>query len=1068
MFDGSAKSDKETLSLNDRLEVGGNYMPLLFDTLIRFRTHSIAITADIEKAFLQISINEADRDTLRFLWYDDIKKANPTIVQFRYRRVLFGLTCSPALLGQTIRHHVAKFQDKSPEVVKLLSRLYADDLSCSAINREEALEIYSQAKEIMFKGGFNLRKWNTNDKTLLADIYALEHKNRKSPGSKGDSDSPKVLEKSQVKHVVEDDQTYSQYAIGTPLSKGDSKVLGVNWDSDRDTLLFDLATIVAFAKSLPPTKRSVLKLAAKIFDPLGMLTVFTINLKMFFQQLCIDKFAWDVELKGQHRKTYDSFVSEIESLQGIFIPRSLFQGNKQVKKVEMHGFSDASERAYASVVYLRVEYESGELDIKFIASKSKVCPLKSQSIPRLELLGALLLSKLVDSVHEILKDELNNITIDRYYWVDSISALCWIRNTKPWTQYVRHRVSKILETSFREQWFHCPGVQNPADLPSRGKYGNLAANLFWWEGPGFLKLDPGEWPKAPNGSELEIEVAMKEKLKTVPNITRVMVASQIGSPPRIDEVIKLERFSDKGRLLRTLAWVLRFVSNLKHSVQKEEVNKEKMVSVSEVNAAEIMLVRSIQNESFAKEIVYLLSSPTGRNHVKIPLYVNQFNLYLDDNSILRCRTRVSKASIAESSKKPILLPAKSRYSELVILDCHEKVFHNGTRETLNLLRQKYWVLRGRERVKYLIRRCILCRKLEGLPFKYAYCPDLPAFRVDESSPFSHVGVDFAGPLIVSDKIQLGQDNSKCYVCLFTCASTRAVHLELVENLTVEAFIRAYRRFCARRGLPATVISDNAKTFKSASKEIKKLFRSPRLKEYLTLRGVKWKFIVELAPFQGGYWERLVRSTKRCLVKIVGRALLNFNELSTILVEIESVINSRPLTYVYDDSEGISYPLTPSHLINGRNLDRLPNDAYFEIVHTYESLSKRARYHRRLLTQFTTCWKKEYLLGLLEAYKPKDNLSEPIIQINDIVILRNEQEKRSFWKLGKVVELLTGTDGTVRSARVQVAGGMKVLNRSLKHLIPLEVRSMPSQQDTHAAQQTTYAAAATAVRACAAS
>lgn len=1055
VFDGSAKSDKDTLSLNDRLEVGGNYMPLLFDTLIRFRTHPIAITADIEKAFLQIEIKEADRDTLRFLWYDDIKKPDPTIVQFRYRRLLFGLSCSPALLGQTIRHHVAKFENQSPEVVKLLSRLYADDLSCGAENREDALEIYCQAKEIMAKGGFNLRKWNTNDKVLLEEITSLENKGKKSTVTQGDqvdSDNGKKLKEPEVRHVIEDDQTYSQYAIGTPLSKGDSKVLGVNWDSDSDKLLFDLDNVVAFAKSLPPTKRSVLKLAAKIFDPLGMLTVFTINLKIFFQQLCIEKLNWDVELEGSHRKTYDSFVSEIESLQGISISRSLFQKDKQVRKVEMHGFSDASERAYASVVYLRVEYESGEIEIKFIASKSKVCPIKSQSIPRLELLGALLLSKLVNSVREILKDELKDLPVETFYWIDSISALCWIRNVKPWTQYVRHRVSKILESSSREQWFHCPGLQNPADLPSRGKYGNLAANLFWWEGPGFLKLDSREWPKAPCGSELEIEVAMKEKLKTEPNITHAMVTSERGSQPHIEKVVELERFSDKGKLLRTMAWVVRFVSNLKRSVNKEELNKEKMVSVTEINAAEIILVRSIQGEFFPNEISYLLTSPAGKKHIKCPLYVNQFNLYLDTDGILRCRTRVGKASIPDSSKKPILLPAKSRYSTLVILDCHEKVFHNGTRETLNLLRQKYWVLRGREQVKYIIRRCILCRKLEGLPFKYTFCPDLPEFRVDESPPFSHVGVDFAGPLIVSDKTQqVDQDTSKCYVCLFTCASTRAVHLELVENLTVEAFIRAFRRFCARRGLPATIISDNAKTFKSASKEIKKLLRSPRLKEYLTLKGVKWRFIVELAPFQGGYWERLVRSTKRCLVKVIGRALLKFDEMSTILVEIESVINSRPLTYVYDDSEGISYPLTPSHLINGRNLDRLPNDAHFEIVNTYESLSKRARYNRRLLTQFTTSWKREYLLGLLEAYKPKDNANEPVIKVNDIVILRNEQVKRSFWKLCKVVELLTGTDGTVRSARVQVAGGKKVFNRSLKHLIPLEIRNMPAQQETQQQQ-----------------
>ena len=163
-------------------------------------------------------------------------------------------------------------------------------------------------------------------------------------------------------------------------------------------------------------------------------------------------------------------------------------------------------------------------------------------------------------------------------------------------------------------------------------------------------------------------------------------------------------------------------------------------------------------------------------------------------------------------------------------------------------------------------------------------------------------------------------------------------------------------FCARRGLPSTVISDNAKTYKSAVKEIRKLIRSPRLEKYVRNKTVKQKFIMELAPFQGGFWERLIRSTKRCLVKIVGRALLGFHELSTVFVEIESVINSRPITYIYDDSKGISYPLTPSKLTNGRNLDCEPNHSYFEIVNNYHSLSKRAKYYRRLLSQFTTCWK----------------------------------------------------------------------------------------------------------------
>jgi len=283
---------------------------------------------------------------------------------------------------------------------------------------------------------------------------------------------------------------------------------------------------------------------------------------------------------------------------------------------------------------------------------------------------------------------------------------------------------------------------------------------------------------------------------------------------------------------------------------------------------------------------------------------------------------------------------------------------------------------------------------------------------------------------------------KVYVCLFTCASTRAVHLEMVSSLEVNEFISAFRRFSARRGLPATIISDNAKTFKSAAKEVRKLWRSPRLSEYLSLRSVKWKFIVELAPWHGGMWERLVRSTKRCLKKVIGRAMLTYNELYTLLVEVEGVINSRPLTYVSDDTDGIAYPLTPAQLVNGRNLNILPNEGHFEIISTYESLANRAKYHRRILSAFASRWKNDYLVSLLGAYKPRDGSKGSIVNVGDIVILKNDSEKRTFWKLAKILDLFQGQDGVARAAKVQVVTdkGKKVLNRSVHHLIPLEIKA----------------------------
>ena len=292
-------------------------------------------------------------------------------------------------------------------------------------------------------------------------------------------------------------------------------------------------------------------------------------------------------------------------------------------------------------------------------------------------------------------------------------------------------------------------------------------------------------------------------------------------------------------------------------------------------------------------------------------------------------------------------------------------------------------------------------------------------------------MDFAGPLMVKSSNEHKQEESKYYICLFTCASTRAVHLELVESLDVDSFIRAFRRFSSRRGLPATILSDNAKTFKAMAKEVRCLLRSPKLHERLSYQGVKWKFIVERSPWQGGFWERLVRSVMRCLVTVVGRALLTYFDLSTILVEIEAVINARPLTYVFYDSEGISYPLTPSHLINGRNLLQKPNENYTEIVSTYDALSRRARYQHHLLSQFTKRWKEEYLIGLMEAYKTRQNTNNVCLS-----------EK-----------LIMGADSKVRAAQVQLptTKGKKLLQRPVQHLIPLEIScketSEPSASNT---------------------
>ena len=790
----------------------------------------------------------------------------------------------------------------------------------------------------------------------------------------------------------------------------ETKVLGVNWDPECDQFYFKFSKTHEYGKELPVTKRSVLKLSAKLFDPIGILSPFVIRLKILFQQLCLEHVDWDEELQGEMRSKFLSYLSELPTLNQICIPRCYFNCSSQIVSTQLHAFSDASEMAYSYVAYLRTEYESGEIGVRFVTSKSKVAPIKQQSVPRLELMGACLLAEQGHNVYNVLSSELTELSIEKICCVDSSATLCWIRNEKPWKKFIRDRVKRIRSVTNPQQWRYVPGPLNPADLPTRSLSGkDLLNNRTWLEGPQFLKQHPDSWPETIPTSGTKENEANLEIIKNPKEITFALLAkgSVEKELPSLQNVIQIDSFSSKLKLIRTFSWVLRFVENLKSIVKGEQVNQDSDLSAKELKGAEITLLRSVQGESFTNEISFLRGTQSNTKGLKTTALVKQFNLFLDENGILRARSRVCQANISESTKFPVLLPSRHVYSEMIIKECHNLVFHNGVKETLNVIRQHYWILRGREAVKRIVRQCVVCKKFEGLPFKQGPFPDLPQLRVDDSPPFSNTGLDFAGPLYVHESSGDSSRATKVYVLLFTCASTRAVHLEIVERLDVETFLRAFKRFAARRGLPSMVLSDNAKTFKRASKEIMKIIRAKRVQTYFANKGITWRFSVERAPWWGGMWERLVRSVKNCLKKVIGLASLKLDELQTLLVEVECIINSRPITYVYDDTDGITYPLTSSHLLYGRTVTLQPNDKHFEIISTNQSLTKRAMYHRKLLDNFTKRWRNEYLLDLREVTTNKISKGQPHISVGDIVILKNENTKRCFWKTCKVVELIKG-------------------------------------------------------------
>ena len=381
-------------------------------------------TCDIVKLSLQKG--DGERVDVAALSFPVICSSLPLKVEVNAYPHIEGLALADAFDDQDSTYqHLNSYQDQYPELIELIKKsLYVDDLLSGGSNDSQTFDIYKRSKEIMSEGGFNLRKWNSNSSTLLESINKCE--THQDPLTQSE------------KKVTTEDESYTKSTIGPNNSNREKsvKVLGSNWNTHSDELFFDFENLITYAKSLPITKRALLKLTAKIFDPLGFLSPFTTRLKAMFQILCCDKIDWDEELHGDSRERFNSFVSDLQHLSNVRIPRCYFDVRSKPTNIQLHGFSDASQQAFAAVVYLRSTYEDGRVAVKFVASKTKVAPTKKQSIPRLELLGALILARLVATIKESLSLPLDTET---FYWVDSITTLYWIQNVKSWKQYVEHR-----------------------------------------------------------------------------------------------------------------------------------------------------------------------------------------------------------------------------------------------------------------------------------------------------------------------------------------------------------------------------------------------------------------------------------------------------------------------------------------------------------------------------------------------------------------------------------------------------------------------------------------------------
>ncbi|XP_043473410.1 uncharacterized protein LOC122505692 [Leptopilina heterotoma] len=985
VYDGSAE-DENFLSLNDNLMIGPVIQADIFSLLLRFLTHQYVLTGDIEKMYRQFWIRNEDRKYQKIWWRD----VNGKEQIFELNTITFGLSAAPFLAIRCLQQLADDYSQEFPEAARVIKEdIYVDDLQTGTDSFEEAIKLRDDVSELLKKGQLNMRQWASNDPRLLEGL---------PEGSVN------------VKLKLSEDSTI--------------KTLGLYWKSNTDEIAY---TVLPISTNLKMTKRIMLSEVSKIFDPLGFLGPVIIKGRMILHRLWLEKLDWDDAVPLSIFTDWKKYSTQLTELNNISFDRKIIIA--EAEDIQLHGFCDASEKGYGVCIYIRSTNAQGTTQTRLLCSKSRVAPIKTTSLPRLELCSASLLSDLSSTVRKAIKHPINRII----FWSDSMIALHWIKTPPHKLQvFVGNRVSNIQQKTEDGEWKHVRSEDNPADHLSRGLYPNeFTQDINWKNGPNWLSQDESNWPI----SELTILPETQELRKTQCLITNWKGKSkheeilESNSSHRIDnETPWILKFSSIGFLRKLFAFGLRFK------------NKNKgPLSASELLTANERIIKLVQESAFSEEIKELKRKQgLSPNHKW-----KGFNPFIDDNGIIRVGGRLKNSDIPYSEKHPRLLPKDHHITTLLIRNEHITNCHAGSQTTLYALRKNYWIVNGREQVRKIIKTCVTCVRTDPPKSEYIM-GNIPKLRITEAKPFHNVGIDYCGYFYIKEKKHRNKNRIKVWVCVFVCLVVKAVHLEVVTDLSTEGFLGAFKRFIARRGKPKNIYSDNGTNFIGANNEIKELYSFLQSKkhndtvfQHLSEKGINWHFIPPLSPNFGGLWEAGVKSFKHHLKRICNE-LVTFEQFNTLIIEIEAILNSRPLTPISTDPNDL-IALTPGHFLTGNSLMSLPEPNFEQTainrLSTWELIQKKQQ-------EFWKRWHKEYINE--QNLRSKWNKGSHEIKKDTLVILREDNLPPRQWSLGRIIETYPGSDGIIRVVKVKTTKGE--FNRNVRKISPLLCDYSEKKQD----------------------
>ncbi|KAK0132488.1 Gag-Pro-Pol polyprotein [Merluccius polli] len=958
--------------LNSQLLPGPTLGPSLLGVLLRFRQHKIAISGDIKSMFHQVRLLPQDKPLLRFLWRDLDSRSPPTV--YEWQVIPFGTTSSPCCAIYTL-HRIAKDAQVDERITHSIHQcFYVDNCLQSFPTPEEAKDLLHCLCTTLSSGGYEIRQWASNDPTVICDL---------PPDARSD----------------QAELWLSHHPSLDPMES----TLGLHWNCHTDTLKYKHRVIEATT----PTMRHIYRVLASQYDPLGYILPYTTRAKIIVQHLWAKAREWDdPNLPHNILEAWLSWEGELPNLSNVILPRCLTpQTDPSSANQDLHIFCDASAQSYGAVAYMRTD-DGQQVNVSFLMARSRVAPKKQLSIPRLELCAALIGAQLLN----LLQAELTLNIRQATSWSDSTTVLYWLLSDScRYKVFVGTRVAEIQELTKGQEWRYVDSQNNPADDLTRGKQlSDLAKPCRWNQGPAFLLQPPDLWPRSPTIDQSDDPVELSK-----PSFCGAVFLGQTHS---ITDPTQFTTFQD---LLDSTAASC-------HGVAKPLATP----SAETYLDAEIAILRQAQLDSFGNDLACL------QTHKPLPNSSRLLSLApeLDPVSgLIRVGGRLRQSSdLPPDAMHPVVLDPAHPISKLLIKDCDDHLHHPGPERLFAELRRRFWILRGREAVRKHQHRCAKCQLSRAKPL-IPQMADLPPARLRLCEPpFYSTGIDCFGPYTV----KTGRRVEKRWGIIFKCMTTRCVHVDLLSHMNTDSFLMALRRFIARRGKPFELLSDRGTNFIGGTRELQEAYQSmtPDLQAILAKQRISFKFNPPHAPHFGGTWEREIRSIKIALQTTLGAQAVTEEVLRTVMIEIEGILNSKPLGYVSSDIADPD-PVTPNLLLMGRHDSSLPLVTYPDS----ELRSRRQWRHSQILSDhFWAHFLRNYLPSLQPRQKWRTD--NPDLQLNTVVLVLDPQLPRSLWPLGKVTSLHPGKDGRCRVADVQV--GDKQYTRPVARLIPLPALPEP--------------------------